>query len=309
MQSVMRVEVSYTLLLLASPSVGYVLPATPWSSSVLPPRLCDTVCPRCCADALPDPSGMRMKELKAELDERGIAWRGTCFERNELESALSAAREAPPAAPPAAPAAEPQAPAAEAQPAVESDGSTAAASTSDEEEEAYAAAYESELAAAMKLRVSELRAGLAERQLNWAGILEKSELAEKLAAAKARSSLFSRSGALEPGRARVLTGAQLEIEIQDARTPMLLDVYATWCGPCKLIAPQLESLAAKLKERARVAKIDSDLEPQMSSQLRVQGLPTLIFYRDGAEVHRVEGVPGGADALAALVREHLGVEL
>ena len=107
----------------------------------------------------------------------------------------------------------------------------------------------------------------------------------------------------------MLSGAQLALEIEDDRTPMLLDVYATWCGPCKMIAPQLEEIAASLGARARVAKLDSDLESEMSTTLRVQGLPTLIFYRGGKEVKRVEGVPGGKDALEALVSEHLGVEL
>jgi thiol-disulfide isomerase/thioredoxin len=136
----------------------------------------------------------------------------------------------------------------------------------------------------------------------------------------------------------------------DERTPLLLDVFATWCGPCKLIAPQLEALAAKAGDRCRFAKLDSDAEPQISSELnvqvrdarttppdqpaarrqhardagtssmrvvrhtppaaaaRAQGLPTLIFVRDGAEVHRLEGVPGNAAALEALVGQYLGVD-
>ena len=75
-----------------------------------------------------------------------------------------------------------------------------------------------------------------------------------------------------------------------------------------MIAPQLEALALRLGESARVVKLDSDAEPQTSTELRVQGLPTLIFVRDGKEVHRLEGVPGNAGALEALAREHLGVQ-
>lgn len=305
------------VLLTMSPSLAYVVRSSGsgFSRGVRPAS------PRCCADSpLPAITQMRMKALKSELDERGVSWRGTCFERAELEAALSRARDLPPPPPP------PPAPPPAASPAPQADDAPAptttraaassadgkgesAGSTGEDAAAAYTAAYELALADANKLRVSELRAALAERQLNWAGILEKSELAEKLAAAQARSALFSRSGGLEPGKARVLSGAQLALEIDDDRTPMLLDVFATWCGPCKMIAPQLEEIAASLGSRARVAKLDSDLESEMSTTLRVQGLPTLIFYRGGKEVKRVEGVPGGKDALEALVSEHLGVEL
>ena len=308
------------VLLTMSPSLAYVVPSSGSGFS----RGLRPASPRCCADPpLPAITQMRMKALKGELDERGVSWRGTCFERAELEAALSRARDlpSPPPPPPPRPAPPPAAsPAPQADDAPAPTTTRAAASSADGKGEsgsstgedaaaAYTTAYELALADANKLRVSELRAALAERQLNWAGILEKSELAEKLAAAQARSALFSRSGGLEPGKARVLSGAQLALEIEDDRTPMLLDVYATWCGPCKMIAPQLEEIAASLGSRARVAKLDSDLESEMSTTLRVQGLPTLIFYRGGKEVKRVEGVPGGKDALEALVSEHLGVEV
>uniref|UniRef100_A0A7S0IW23 Thioredoxin n=1 Tax=Calcidiscus leptoporus TaxID=127549 RepID=A0A7S0IW23_9EUKA len=100
-------------------------------------------------------------------------------------------------------------------------------------------------------------------------------------------------------------------EMQDGSTPLVLDVFATWCGPCKLLAPQLDQLAAELGTACRFAKLDSDAEPQLSTELRVQGLPTLVFFQGGgaqlAEAHRVEGVPGNAAALRQLVQRHLGV--
>ena len=55
----------------------------------------------------------------------------------------------------------------------------------------------------------------------------------------------------------------------------------------------------------RIAKLDSDAEPQLSTELRVQGLPTLLFYREGQEVYRLEGAPQNPAALRQLVREHL----
>ena len=102
-----------------------------------------------------------------------------------------------------------------------------------------------------------------------------------------------------------MTADELKIEMADPRTPLLIDVYATWCGPCKLISPMLESLAVKLGERVRIAKLDSDVHSALSTELGVAGLPTLIFMRDAAEVHRLEGVPGGSEALEALVVDKL----
>ena len=90
---------------------------------------------------------------------------------------------------------------------------------------------------------------------------------------------------------------------------LAIDFTATWCGPCKMIAPMLTKVAGAVGERARFVKLDSDAEPEISTELRVAGLPTLIFLRDGIEVHRLEGVPPGQAALEALVKEHLQVEV
>ena len=67
-------------------------------------------------------------------------------------------------------------------------------------------------------------------------------------------------------------------------------VYATWCGPCTMMAPQLEAAAKELGASVRVAKIDSDKYSQWSSRLKVGGLPTLIvFSKQGKEIKRQEG--------------------
>ena len=107
----------------------------------------------------------------------------------------------------------------------------------------------------------------------------------------------------------MVDGDQCLAELADARTPMILDVYATWCGPCKMIAPMLESIAAKAGDRLRIAKMDSDEEQELSTELKVAGLPTLIFVKGGEEVHRLEGVPGSEAALAGLVSQYLGVQV
>ena len=76
-----------------------------------------------------------------------------------------------------------------------------------------------------------------------------------------------------------------------------------------LIAPMLSNLADKFGSKVRVAKLDSDMHAELSTELKVSGLPTLIFFRNGAEVHRLEGVPGNAAALEALACQQLGLEL
>ena len=260
---------------------------------------------------LPAIDSMKLKEIKAELDERGVTWKGVCFEKEDLQRALETARSQPPP-PPAAE--EPEAPAATAAPppppapppaAEPAPAAAAPAPPTADEAAAYDSAYATAYADCMKMRVKELRTQLAARSLRWGGLVEKEELASLLAGAMARGALFSRSGALQPGLATIIDEAAAREEIADDRSPMLLDVFATWCGPCKMIAPMLEKCAAELGEQARFAKIDSDLAPALSNELRVQGLPTLVFYREGKEVHRLEGAPQTADQMLQLCRQYL----
>lgn len=245
------------------------------------------VCVAMCAE--PAVADLKLKEIKAELDALGVTWRGVCFEREDLVATLVDARARGLAvAEPTPAAAEPPEAAASASSSASTPASRAATLDA---EAAFAEAYAGQYEAAMQLKTKELRAELAARSIRWADALEKSELAARLAEVKARAALFSASGALTPGAVGFVDEEQCEQELADARTPLLLDVFATWCGPCKMIAPWLEDAAAKLGERARVAKLDSDEAPELSTELKVAGLPTLIFMRDGEEVYRLEGVP------------------
>lgn len=140
------------------------------------------------------------------------------------------------------------------------------------------------------MRVSELRTELGTRGIAWADALDKDELVERLAAVLAQEASFSISGRIRPGAVAELTGSELDQELSGSSTPLLLDVFATWCGPCQMMAPQLEAAAKRLGARARVAKLDSDKEPAIASRLRVGGLPTIILFNaEGKEVTRQEG--------------------
>ncbi|DBA78117.1 TPA: hypothetical protein ACH3X2_008090 [Trebouxia sp. C0005] len=88
-----------------------------------------------------------------------------------------------------------------------------------------------------------------------------------------------RSSALQvvSGAVQQVSQEQLEKELADRQVPLIIDFYATWCGPCVLLAKELEEVAAELGDKVKVLKIDTDQNPELSSQLQIQGLPTMVF--------------------------------
>jgi thioredoxin len=78
--------------------------------------------------------------------------------------------------------------------------------------------------------------------------------------------------------------------LQSTPRPVLVDFYATWCGPCQMMATILDQVSGALGERLQVVKVDTDRYPQLASLYQVQGLPTLVLFKQGQPVHRIEGV-------------------
>jgi len=74
-----------------------------------------------------------------------------------------------------------------------------------------------------------------------------------------------------------MNAEELEIAIQERTKPLVIDFNAHWCGPCLLLAQELEKVAAELGDSVRIISIDTDKEPELSSQLQIQGLPTIVF--------------------------------
>lgn len=75
-----------------------------------------------------------------------------------------------------------------------------------------------------------------------------------------------------------------------AKGVSLIDFYATWCGPCRMIAPIIEQLAGEVAGKATIAKMDIDQAQQTTNTLQISSVPTLIVFKDGKEVKRVVGV-------------------
>lgn len=78
--------------------------------------------------------------------------------------------------------------------------------------------------------------------------------------------------------------------ISGSDVPVLVDFYAAWCGPCQMMAPILEQVNDRLKSQIRIIKIDTDKYPQLASQYQIHALPTLVLFKQGQPVERIEGV-------------------
>ena len=87
-----------------------------------------------------------------------------------------------------------------------------------------------------------------------------------------------------------LTDATFDRFVGKSELPVLVDFWAPWCGPCKMMAPQFAQAAAQLKGRAVLVKVDTDDNPQVSVRNRIRSIPTLALYRGGQEVKRQSGV-------------------
>lgn len=100
-----------------------------------------------------------------------------------------------------------------------------------------------------------------------------------------------------------VTDATFESEVLKSNTPVLVDFWAEWCGPCRALAPKLEEIAAELGQRIRVLKINVDENPNMPARYGVRGIPTMILFKNGSEVEQIVGnLP--KDNILAVIQKH-----
>lgn len=78
--------------------------------------------------------------------------------------------------------------------------------------------------------------------------------------------------------------------LSGSNVPVLVDFYADWCGPCQMMVPILEQVNLQLRDRLRIVKIDTEKYTQLASQYGIAALPTLVLFKNGQPVDRIEGV-------------------
>jgi thioredoxin 1 len=85
------------------------------------------------------------------------------------------------------------------------------------------------------------------------------------------------------------TSASWDKEVVGHNGVVMIDFWAVWCGPCRMIAPTVEELAKEYTEKIKVMKLNTDENPDVASRYKIMGIPTIIFYRNGQEADRIVG--------------------
>ena len=107
---------------------------------------------------------------------------------------------------------------------------------------------------------------------------------------------------LATARPVVVSDASFAADVERSPLPVLVDMWAPWCGPCRMVAPIVDQIAAELAGRVTVAKMNVDDNPATSSRFGVRSIPTLLVFKDGREVDRIVGGQPKAAILSRLER-------
>lgn len=115
------------------------------------------------------------------------------------------------------------------------------------------------------------------------------------------SSAAKSQAAVEP---LIVSDASFERDVLRAPLPVLVDFWAPWCGPCRMVSPIVEELGREYRGRLRVAKVNTDENPQRAGMLGIRGIPTLILFKGGREVDRIVGA-APKPQLMQMIERHL----
>ena len=97
------------------------------------------------------------------------------------------------------------------------------------------------------------------------------------------------------GKPLALDGESFARQVGSSDVPLLVDFWAEWCGPCRMMAPHFEAAARLLEPSIRLGKVDTDAEPDLARRFAIRSIPTMILFRGGHEIARHSGLMGGAD--------------
>ncbi len=102
-----------------------------------------------------------------------------------------------------------------------------------------------------------------------------------------------------------VTDSTFESEVLNSPTPVLVDFWAEWCQPCRMLAPHLDKVAAEQGEKLKVVKLNVDENPKMMQQFHIRGIPTLILFKEGQPVETIVGFKPAKD-ISEIVGRHTG---
>ncbi len=107
------------------------------------------------------------------------------------------------------------------------------------------------------------------------------------------------------GNVLEITDSNFDQEVLKSDVPVLLDFWAAWCAPCRMIAPTVEAIADEFVGKAKVGKLNVDENNETSAKLGIKGIPTLIVFKGGSERERIVGATS-KENIARMLQNHLG---